>query len=58
MKCNEFFKTYLAFIPTLSTAQEWPALSGLLDLCLKELTESTFAGIFPRRAFFAQSGQL
>jgi len=54
-KCNEFFETYRACVLTLRNAPEWPALRELLDLSLKELTESTFGDIFPPRAFLAQS---
>ena len=54
-KENEFFETYQACVLTLRYAQEWPALRELLDLSLKELTESTFGDIFPLRAFLAQS---
>lgn len=54
-KCDEFFETYRACILTLRNAPEWPALRELLDLSLKELTESTFGDIFPPRAFLAQS---
>ena len=56
MKCNEFFKTYQACVRTPCYAQEWPALRELLDLSLKELTESTFGDIFPLQAFLAQPG--
>ena len=54
-KCNEFFETYRACVLTLRNAPELPVLKELLDLSLKELTESTFGDIFPPRAFFAQS---
>ena len=53
--CNEFFETYRACVLTLRNAPEWPRLRELLDLSLKELTESTFGDIFPPRAFLAQS---
>ena len=35
--------------------REWPVLRELLDLSLKELTESTFGDIFLLLAFLAQS---
>ena len=47
--------TYLAFVLTLHNAPEWPALRELLDLSLKELTESTFGDNFPPLAFLAKS---
>ena len=53
--CNEFFETYRACVLTLRNAPEWPRLRELLDLSLKELTESTFGDIFPPLAFLAQS---
>ena len=49
------FKTYWACFLTLLNAQEWPELRELLDLSLKELTESTFGDIFPKKSILAQS---
>ena len=52
-KCKKFFETYQACVLTLRNALEWLALRKLLDLSLKELTESIFGDIFPLQAFLA-----
>ena len=54
-RCNDFFETYRACVLTLRNAPEWPSLREMLDLNLKELTESTFGDIFPPRVFLARS---
>ena len=54
-KFNEFFETYRACVLTLRNAPEWPQLKELMDLSIRELTESTFGDIFPQRVFLAQA---
>ena len=47
-------KTYRACVLTLRNAPEWPLLKERLDLNLQDLVDTTYADIFPRRAFLAQ----
>ena len=51
---EQFFKTYRACVLTLRNAPEWPLLKERLDLNLQDLVDTTYADIFPRRAFLAQ----
>jgi hypothetical protein len=51
---EHFFKTYRACVLTLRNAPEWPLLKERLDLNLQDLVDTTYADIFPRRAFLAQ----
>ncbi len=50
-----FFETDRARVLSLVNAPEWPLLKGQRDLLLTELIWSTYWGIFPARAFLAQS---
>ena len=49
---TNFFETYQACVLTLRNELEWLAPRELLDLSLKELTESTFGDIFPLQEFW------
>jgi hypothetical protein len=51
---EHFFKTTRACVLTLRNAPEWPLLKERLDLNLQDLVDTTYADIFPRRAFLAQ----
>jgi hypothetical protein len=51
---EHFFKTNRACVLTLRNAPEWPLLKERLDLNLQDLVDTTYADIFPRRAFLAQ----
>jgi hypothetical protein len=49
---EHFFKTYRACVLTIRNAPEWPLLKE--DLNLQDLVDTTYADIFPCRAFLAQ----